>query len=338
MIAFVAISLLESEGETGGGVEVLRRRITVFLAGCTPGVEMGEDGWFVDLGGCERLLGYDFAGWGGQIGGLLRCRFGVVARVGIGSNKVTAELACRLGEVGNVVWLFPGSDRELMGGVSLDRVPGLTVRQRRVLEDRRLLWVREVRALGEDVLRVWLGNREGTGVWRVMCGVCDEPVRPWRMPRVIRKSYVFPEAVACLEEVVRAGVFLAGGLYHEVGRVGGVLRRISCRMVYVDGLEVSREVRVGDFYGEEECGAAMARMLENLPWRRVMVRGLYVECPVEFEAVEQQDLFSEQERLKRRDLERALADVREKYGVEALHRASGMRRGRGRLGLGRSSR
>lgn len=318
-------------------LEKLSRDITTFLAARTPAVERwGLRGWFVDLSGCERLLHHDFAGWAMQIAGLLHSHFGVVARVGIASNKVTAELACGLSRPGAVLWLFAGEDRQLVGGASLDQLPRLSDVQRQVLRDRRIQWAWEAKALGEDSLRLWLGNREGSEVWRVIHGLCDDPVKPWRVPRLIRKCYTFPDPTACQQDVIRAGVYLTGVLYHETRRLAAVLRRISCRLVYVDDLEISRDVHAADAYLEEEHAAATARMLENLPLRRVLVRALHVQCPVEFEAIEQQDLFSERERLKRRDLDLALKDVREKYGVEALHRASGT--GRRRTGPGQAGR
>lgn len=340
MIACLYILQPNTDGDTTtppASLEKLSRKITVFLAARTPAVERsGVQRWFVDLTGCERLLRNDFAGWGVQIAGLLQSHFGIMVQVGIASNKVTAELACRLSKPGRVLWLFPGEDRQLVGSVSLEQLPRLTDAQRQVLRDRRLQWAWEMKALGEDSLRLWLGNREGSEVWRVIHGICDEPVKPWRVPRILKKSYTFPEPTACQQDVIRAGVYLAGALYHETRKLAAVLRKISCRMVYVDDLEISREVHGTDLYQEEEHAAATARMLENLPMRRVQVKALHLQCPVEFEAMEQQDLFSEREWLRRRDLDQALKDVREKYGVESLHRASGTRRRR--TGLGQASR
>lgn len=332
MIACIYIFQPRPDGETTvptASLEKLSREITVFLTTRTPAVErLGLGGWLVDLTGCERLLRNDFAGWGAQMAGLLKSHFGVAVQTGIASNKVTAELACRLSKPGEVFWLFSGEDKKVLNSVSLEQLPRLTDVQRKVLRDRRLQWVWEARALGEDSLRLWLGNRGGSEVWRVIHGICDEPVKPWRVPRLIRKSCIFPEPTACRQDVIRGGVFLAGALYHETRKLGAVLRKISCHMIYMDGLATSREIHVAGLHQEEEYVAATARMLENLPLRRVQVKALHLQCPVEFEACEQQDLFSEQERLKRRDLDQALKDVREKYGVESLHRASGTRRRR----------
>lgn len=332
MIACLYILHPNTDGETTmptAWLEKLSREITVFLTARTPAVERsGLRGWFVDLSGCERLLRNDFTGWGMQIAGLLKSHFGMAAQVGVASNKVTAELACRLAKPGTVLWLFAGEDREMVNNVSLEQFPRLTDAQRQVLRDRRLQWAWEVRALGEDSLRLWLGNREGSEVWRVIHGICDEPVRPWRVPRILKKSCTFPEPTACQQDVIRAGVYLAGALYHETRKLAAVLRKISCRLVYVDGLETSREVHGTALYQEEEHAAATARMLENLPLRRVQVKALHLQCPVEFEAAEQQDLFSERERLRRRDLDQALKNVREKYGAESLHRASGTKKHR----------
>lgn len=146
MIACLFISQLSLNGETSGptaSLEKLSREVTVFLAARTPAVErLGLRGWFVDLTGCERLLNNDFAGWGVQITGLLRGHFRVTVQVGIASNKVTAEMACRLARPGSILWLFPGEDRELVGSASLEQLPRLTDVQWQILRDRRLQWVR----------------------------------------------------------------------------------------------------------------------------------------------------------------------------------------------------
>lgn len=311
--------------------EILSHKISTFLVMRSPAVERSDlQAWFIDLTGCRRLLRNDFAGWGAQIAGLLRDRFSLTPQVGIASNKVTAELACRLTKPGDVLWLFEGDDKELAGRVSLELLPRLTEAQRQVFRDRRVQWAGEMKALGEDTMRLWLGNREGSAVWRIIHGFCNEPVKPWRVPRLLKKSTSFSQPTSCRQDVVRAGVYLAGALYHESRKLGAVLRKISCRLVYVDGLETSREIYVVEFSREEDHAAAAGRMLENLPLRRVQIKALQLQSPLEFEAAEQQDLFSERERLKRRDLDRALKDVREKYGVESLHRASGTARHRAR--------
>jgi nucleotidyltransferase/DNA polymerase involved in DNA repair len=335
MIACLFTSLFNTETSTAS-LEKLSREVAIFLIARTPAVECaGSRGWFVDLTGCERLLRNDFAGWAVQIAGLLNNRFGLTIQVGIASNKVTAELACRLATPGSVLWLFPEEEKEVINRAALQMLPCLTEAQLQVFRDRRLQWVWEVKALGEDCLRQWLSHKEGSEVWQMIHGICNDPVKPWRVPRLLKKTYTFTQATACQQDVIRAGVYLAGSLYHEIHKLGGVLRRISCRLIYVDDLETSREVHVATLDREEEHAAAVARMLENMSLRRVQVRSLQLKCPVEFEAAEQQDLFSERERLRRRDLEQALKDVREKYGVEALHRASGTARRRARQGHAR---
>lgn len=335
MIVYLYILPENPDGEgssPGSTLEKVSRKVTVFLANQTPGVERSNlRGWFVDLSGCERLLRNDFAGWGIQIAGLLRSHFGVAVQIGIASNKVTAELACRLAKPESVFWLFPGEDRNLMSSVLLSKLPCLIDVQRQVLHDRRLQWAWEAQALGEDTLRLWLGNKKGSEVWQVIHGVCDDPIKPWRVPITIRRTYVFSDATTDRDDLLRAGVYLAGVLYHECALLGGTMRRFACRVIYVDGLTTEREAhltRTGTL-SESDCAATVGRLFQHLPLRRVQLESVTLQCPIEFEATEQQDLFSERERLKRRDLDQALKVVREKYGAEALYRASGAgRRGR----------
>lgn len=327
MIACIYISFSERKDVPIALLEKLSRDVTIFLLARTPAVEReGLREWFVDLTGCNRLLRNDFAGWGVQIARLLKSHLDLASQVGIASNKVTAELASRLSSPGSALWLFSEGEKEFIGRISLDQLPRLTEKQRQVFRIRRLQWVWEVKELGEDHLWQCLGNKDGHKIWQVIHGICDEPVKSCRIPRVIKKTQIFSSPTICLDDVIRAGVYLAGNLYHEIHKLGGVLQKITCRLIYVDDLEASREIHVAGLNREEEYAAAVVRMLENIPLRRVQVRLLQLKCPVQFEAAEQQDLFSERERLKRRDLDQALKDVREKYGVESLHRASGTTR------------
>lgn len=302
----------------------LSREITMILAGCAPAVERwGLQGWFLDLTGCDRLFRKGFVGWGAEVLGLLKTKFGVDAQMGIASNKVTAEMACRLAKPGVILWLFEDGERVILNKVSIDLLPRLTSAQREIFRTRRLQRVVEAKAVGEDNLRLWLGNREGSAVWRILHGICNEPVEPWCIPRLLKKSYVFTEPTACRQDIVRAGTYLTGALYHESRKCGTALRKVSCRLIYADDLETIREVTMAGFSREEEYVSATARMLESLPLRRVQVKTLHLQSPLELEPAEQQDLFSEAERLKRRGLNQALKDVREKYGAESVHRAGG---------------
>lgn len=313
--------------------EKMSLEVTTLLVSRTPAVErIGIHGWLIDLTGCDRLLRNDFSGWARQVGGILKSRFGFTATVGLASNKVTAEFACRLAKPGYALQLFPDGEEALMPRASLNLFPRLTAVQRDYLKKKRLHWVWELKELGEDRLRQWFGSRDGSQIWIMIHGHCQEPVKPYRVPRMIRKTYTFPRGTASVQDMVPAGVFLIGNLYHDVQKLGGVMRRISCQLTYSDNHLSQRDIHVAEIRREKDYAEAVTRMLENMPMRRVQVRSLSLWCPVDFEAVEQQDLFSERERIKRRELDRALTDIRDKYGFQHLHRASGVVRRRSRPG------
>src|SRR5690349_6902360 len=138
MIAFIFVPHFHRQPDSAA----LGRRITCYLISRAPGVERaGGQGWFIDLTGCDRLFRQDFAGWGVQIAGLLRDRFGVRAKVGMAPNKVLAEFACRLARGRGVVCLSEEGARLLLARSSLELVPRLTDAQRSFLRDRRLGWV-----------------------------------------------------------------------------------------------------------------------------------------------------------------------------------------------------
>lgn len=121
MITYIHIIESETSSES---LKKQSQEITVILAGCAPAVERwGLQGWFLDLTGCDRLFRKGFVGWGAEVLGLLKAKFGMDAQMGIASNKVTAEMACRLAKPGVILWLLEDGEGVILNRVSIDLLP-----------------------------------------------------------------------------------------------------------------------------------------------------------------------------------------------------------------------
>jgi len=124
----------------------------------------------LDLTGTELLFGPAKA-VGQEIRNRLRLEVGVSASVGIGPNRIVAELASELARPGEVWEVLPEEAAEFVGRMPIAVLPGVDGEWRRWFEEMGIRRARELaelpagmveRALGEQGRRLWEIARDGS--------------------------------------------------------------------------------------------------------------------------------------------------------------------------------
>ncbi|MAB80895.1 MAG: hypothetical protein CMJ89_16235 [Planctomycetes bacterium] len=103
----------------------LREEITRILLAFTPRVEVASiDDFFLDLSGTQRLHGAAF-GTALHIQKLVREHCSLPLTIGVGTNRITARLAGKLGKPGGVAEILPGYERTFLASLPVDHLPGV---------------------------------------------------------------------------------------------------------------------------------------------------------------------------------------------------------------------
>jgi len=136
----------------------LRDEVTRVLLGFTPAVEVASiDDFYLDLTGTAHLLGAAFdAARTIQRAVMERTRLGLT--LGVGTNRLVARLAGKLAKPGGVAEIFPGGELAFVGALPLEHLPGVGHATGALLERFALRYVRELRLVAREVLFATFGG------------------------------------------------------------------------------------------------------------------------------------------------------------------------------------
>ena len=153
----------------------LREETTRVLLGFTPAVEVASiDDFYLDLTGSARLLGAAFDA-AASIRDAVRARTRLSLTIGVGTNRLVARLAGKLAKPGGVAEIFPGGERSFVGALPIDHLPGVGHSIGAELERFGLRRVRELTLVSREVLFATFGGA-GLVLWERAQGRDDAPV------------------------------------------------------------------------------------------------------------------------------------------------------------------
>jgi DNA polymerase-4 len=221
-----------------------RAHIARILLGISPRVEIASiDDFFIDLTGSGRLMGcaFDVAA---RIKGRIWAEAAMPVTIGIGSNKLMARMAGKLGKPGGVAEILPGHERALLAHLPVQHLPGVGQVIRRRLESFRIQTIGQLSLVSREVLFSTFGTA-GLTLYDRSRGIDLDPVEPecsidgngqlcTRAPKSIRRDSTFEPEEGRTEQIESMLAWLidrAAGRMREHGLCAGSL---EVRLVYVD--------------------------------------------------------------------------------------------------------
>lgn len=223
----------------------LRERTARVLLEFSPLVEVASiDDFFVDLTGCERLLGDAFAA-AERIRIRVREEVGLPLTVGIATNKTVARLAGKLAKPGGIAEVLPGYEAAFLAPLPVEHLPGVGHATRRLLERFAIRTVRELRLVSREVLFATFGAL-GLVLADRARGIDPEAVEPtWeplgpagalvrRAPRSIRRDSTFEPEEARRERVLAMLAYVTDRAASRLRALGLAARTVEVTLVHVD--------------------------------------------------------------------------------------------------------
>jgi DNA polymerase-4 len=307
-----------------GHYAAVARQIRAILLSFTPLVEpLSLDEAFLDVGGCEALFGPAPAIARG-IKERIRGETGLVASVGVASNKFLAKLASDHGKPDGLVVVPPDRVAEFLAPLPVGRLWGVGARAEQRLQALGVRTVGQLAALPEAALAGPFGEA-GRHAWQLAHGRDDRAVVPDREAKSLSTETTFPQDVG-EREVLRAW------LLDLVDHLGGRLRQEGVR-----ARTVELKVRASDFRTRtRSCTLAEPTDLTEALWgaaRQLFERALTPDVlPVRLLGVGagnltrdpavQGHLFDGARRVRQGALDRAVDAIRGQFGAAAIQRGS----------------
>jgi DNA polymerase IV len=121
----------------------------------------------------------------------LRAVTGLSGSVGLAGSKMLAKIASEQAKPDGLVLLEPGTERELLGPMTVRILPGVGPATGEQLRRAGMTTVAELAEAGEDELVRLLGKAHGGSLYRMACGHDDRPVVPEREAKSVSVEDTF---------------------------------------------------------------------------------------------------------------------------------------------------
>jgi len=278
----------------------LREELTRLLFEYTPLVEVASiDDFFLDLSGTERLLGSPFE-VAARIRGSVLARLALPLTIGIGSNRLIARIAGKLGKPGGIAEVRAGYEETLLTGLPVRELPGVGHSIGRQLERFAIRTVGDLRQVSREVLFASFG-RNGLMLFDRARGIDDSPIEVTstllpdgtlvsRPPRSIQRISTFEPEEGRRELVEAMLAYLVERATFRLRQYSLAASSVETSLVYVDtrtfsqrkqavddGLSFTRRRRLpAPSDSTDELRELARTLLREMPRRRALVKRIGV--------------------------------------------------------------
>lgn len=277
-----------------------------------------QDAFMLDLSGTDRLY-RDAAGLLRTLQTEVMSKLRLPSRIGLGSSRLVARLASMRAREMEILAVLPGEESEFLADYPVRVLPGVGVRTAERLRWLGIHTVRELSRMPVQTLEAAFGPR-GMDIWLAALGHDPRPKHRALSHKPLRKEVILeqifydrPAARAALERLV-------AGLGLELRRAAMQVRLICLEIRYPDMPPIYRRKRIPPTDRDFILQPTVKEMFGAAFTRRVRLRGLALSYEDLVFRDDQARFEFAREKLDERGkkLERAIDEIRVKYGVEAI--------------------
>jgi len=309
-------------------------RMMAILSEYSPLVEpLSLDEAFLDVTGCQARWGPSTGPGPGspeelarQLQKRLEVELGLSASVGLAANKLVAKIASGLEKPRGFVVVPHGKEAEFLAPLPVAKLWGVGEVTARSLHEMGVFTIGQLAQLPAAQLEARFGRR-GRDLYRQARGMDDRPVVVEREEKSLSRETTFAEDIGDRQVLRKKLLSLSEDVARRLRKRGLQGRTVKLKLRYADFTTLTRQVtlEVPTDLGRVVFDQAI-RLLDKAWDRRRKVRLIGVGVS-KFEQPEERQLslFEEPgegkvEKLRR--LRQTVDRIREKYGPEAIRRAS----------------
>ncbi len=288
----------------------------------TPLVEpVSIDEAFLDVTGSTRLFG-SAEQIGRAIKEEIKRQTSLTASVGVAPNKFLAKVASDLRKPDGFVVITEANKQQVLDPLPVGRIWGVGKVTERLLKSHGFHTIAQLRQAPRQSLQAVVGNA-AADLLKLACGMDDAAVEPFREARSISSEETF--ATDLREEETLRAVLLeqVEEVAHRLRAEGLVARTVRLKLRYGDFTTITRSRTIDHATHTTEVLWQSAKTV-FAAWRAESGRPLrllgFAAAGLEPEHTGQRELFPDPEEDKHKRLDKALDEIRQRYGKDALRR------------------
>lgn len=300
--------------------------VMTILREITPAVEqISIDEAFLDVTGCGALWGSAEA-IARRIQDRVRDELSLPSSLGVASSKLVAKIACDVGKPQGLVVVPRGQEAAFLAPLPIERLWGVGRVTGARLRSLGIQTIGDLARWDAEALERALGQA-GRALHAAAHGYDDSTVHEGRERRSISQERTFARDVADAGELRRTLLAMSDDLAARLRQQHLVAQSVRIKMRTPDFRTVTRQLSLSQPTDQAQVIYGHAEELLRRNWRAgepLRLLGLAVSSLLDG-AGYQLGLFSEQDRRNIR-LNRTLDEIRERFGPQAITRASLLRR------------
>jgi DNA polymerase-4 len=301
------------------------RKVMALLAEVSPVVEqISIDEAFVDLTGDPRPGGAIAA----KLQGRIEAELGLPSSFGVATNKLVAKIATNLGKPHGLMVVPPGEEAAFLAPLPLAELWGVGPKTRANLESLGMKVIGDLAAWPEaDLVRRF--GEPGRALARHAKGMDERPVTNDYEAKSISSETTFARDVTDGETLRKRILQFSEEVAANLRQDGLAARTVKIKVRWPPFETITRQMTLAQPTDLDNEIFAAAWALFNKVWgpgKRVRLIGVGVSGLTE--AARQMELFTEPKQNRAAKVARAVDAIREKYGWDAVKRATLVRRRR----------
>lgn len=312
------------------------RAVAAVLERHSPTVVMASlDEAYLDFGGTDRLYPVSLLPVAQRIRDDVRRETGLDCSIGIGPNRMVAKVASDQAKPRGLLEVRSGWERGFLAGLPLKALPGIGPKTADRWQERGLSDVWQVQDMSVDALARLVGSSAGELKWRADGHGGTTLTRDRAARSISRETTLVDDAhdPGPLEPLLTLLTIRVGNQLREEGLMA---RTVTLKLRHSDFRTVTRRrtLDAPTDLDAELTAVAIALFRDTFEGARARRQGVRLMGVAASNLLEGAgtDLFEVPERRRQRELTRAVDQVREKFGFDALTPAQLVRFHRGTHG------
>jgi len=304
------------------------REVMGILSSYTPVLEQNSivEAW-LDMTGCEILSGQPRAA-AERIMADIRDKLDLMCSIGISENKFLAKMAAEMKKPMGITELWVHDVPEKLWPLDVKAMYGIGNKTAQLLAKLNIRTIGELAKMDPAVLSEKLG-KFAFEIHQKANGIDNDPVTPHSPDEMksIGRSTTLPEDITDLEEARKVIMELAEEIAMSARRHNKKGHTVQITIKYSDFKTITRQTRVSPTNLARDIIQAGFMLLEK-NWNRyrpVRLLGISISG-FEEDFIDQVSFFeqadNDHDRVKEEKLERTLDQIRLKYGLDKIGRAS----------------
>jgi DNA polymerase-4 len=294
------------------------RWVTQIIAEKAPLFEKASvDEFYIDLTGMQKF--FNPLQWTIDLRAQIMEETKLPISFGMASNKMMAKIATDEAKPNGYLQVPFGKEKEFLAPMKVSKIPGVGEHTFEVLKAMGIATIKDISEKTKEELEERLG-KWGIDLWYKSQGIHNGEVTPYHEAKSVSSEHTFNENKVDFDYLKSELVRLSEKIAYELRQDGKVAGCISVKLRYSNFETTSKQTTVPYTCADDEIIPIAKELFDKLYKRGEPVRLLGVRLSELTNDAIQTNLFDDVER--KTDLYKAIDDVKDRFGKNALNRAS----------------